>query len=53
MDERTHLRNGGFGAMQQLLGELTQTLTHAVLGLDAPRCPRQQPFGTARALSSA
>ena len=29
MDERTHERNDGFAAMQQLLGELTQALTDA------------------------
>ena len=53
MDERTHARNGGFGAVQQLLGELTRTLSQALLDLGAARCPRQQPLGPARALSSA
>jgi N-formylglutamate amidohydrolase len=51
MDERNHERNGGFAATQQLLGELTQVLTDALLDLGSARCRRQSPVGAAWALS--
>ena len=53
MNERTHEKNGGFAAMQELLGELVQVLANGVLGLAASRPARPPAVGEAWALRSA